>query len=423
MADKSFGVKDINLIGASGTPEIESPNNLNIKATNVAISTDMSVGGELTVTDTFLKPQAVGLGTTTTTGRDAGISTATGTVIYVPDDGMQVYSGDVSGWKTIAGTASGGGGITAAGGNSSFTADGKTVQKFTADGTFSVQSGTGTVEIFAVGGGGSGAADSGGGGGGGAAIWVTNVPVSPGSYSVVCGPGGSTGSNYFDTNTPEANHAASYNGNPSYFTHPGGNYIAHGGNAGGVSRPSPYAQSPLSDGRIDGCLGCPGGAHSGSPHPTGSGVANAGLASPYPIPGTGTMNVFRNAGGNITAPRTSNWCGGGGGGAGGAGSDGGPAAGAGGAGYNAGANIPWMPASQGASGIFGGGGGGGSPDGGTNGGGAGGPGGGGAGSPENGQSGGDGTESCGAGGGGADAAPNNAGSGSRGVVYIAYTPL
>ena len=50
-SDKSFGVKDINLIGASGTPEIESPNNLNIKATNVAISTDMSIGGELTVTD------------------------------------------------------------------------------------------------------------------------------------------------------------------------------------------------------------------------------------------------------------------------------------------------------------------------------------------------------------------------------------
>ena len=49
MADKSFGVKDINLIGASGTPEIESPNNLNIKAVNVAISTDMSVGGTINI--------------------------------------------------------------------------------------------------------------------------------------------------------------------------------------------------------------------------------------------------------------------------------------------------------------------------------------------------------------------------------------
>ena len=73
------------------------------------------------------------------------------------------------------------------------------------------------------------------------------------------------------------NHASNYSGNPSYFVHPGGNYIAHGGNAGGVSRPSPYAQSPLSDGRINGCLGCPGGAHAGSPHPTSSAVTNAGL--------------------------------------------------------------------------------------------------------------------------------------------------
>ena len=47
MADKSFGVKDINLIGASGTPTIDSPNNLNINAINVAISTDMSIGGVL----------------------------------------------------------------------------------------------------------------------------------------------------------------------------------------------------------------------------------------------------------------------------------------------------------------------------------------------------------------------------------------
>ena len=49
MADKSFGLKQVNLIGASGTPRIESPNNLNINATNVAISTDMSVGGTVTI--------------------------------------------------------------------------------------------------------------------------------------------------------------------------------------------------------------------------------------------------------------------------------------------------------------------------------------------------------------------------------------
>ena len=49
MADKSFGVKDINLIGASGTPTIDSPNNLNINAINVAISTDITVGNKLSL--------------------------------------------------------------------------------------------------------------------------------------------------------------------------------------------------------------------------------------------------------------------------------------------------------------------------------------------------------------------------------------
>ena len=50
MAEKGFGVKEINLIGPSGTPTIESPNNLNINANNVAISTNVSIGGTLSVT-------------------------------------------------------------------------------------------------------------------------------------------------------------------------------------------------------------------------------------------------------------------------------------------------------------------------------------------------------------------------------------
>ena len=53
MAEKGFGVKEINLIGASGTPTIESPNNLNLNAVNVAISTNVSIGGTLTVSGTY----------------------------------------------------------------------------------------------------------------------------------------------------------------------------------------------------------------------------------------------------------------------------------------------------------------------------------------------------------------------------------
>ena len=49
MADKSFGVKELNLLNASGTPTVTSPNNLNLNANTVAISTSCTVGSNLTV--------------------------------------------------------------------------------------------------------------------------------------------------------------------------------------------------------------------------------------------------------------------------------------------------------------------------------------------------------------------------------------
>ena len=52
MADKSFGVKELNLLNASGTPTVTSPNNLNLNANTVAISTSATVGNNLTVTST-----------------------------------------------------------------------------------------------------------------------------------------------------------------------------------------------------------------------------------------------------------------------------------------------------------------------------------------------------------------------------------
>ena len=418
MADKSFGLKQVNLIGASGTPRIESPNNLNINATNVAISTNMSVGGELTVTDTFLKPHAVGLGTTNAAGRDAGISTATGTVIYDSEVGMQVYSGAETGWRTVANTASVTR-LTATGGDTTFTSGNYKVHKFSTTGssTFTVSNGDDTVEVFLVGGGGSGSTDSGGGGGGGACVYGTSVPITPGTYPVSVASGGSQPSTYYSD--PEANWASNYGGGTSTINHPGGAINAYGGNAGGTSYGpgSNYVPSPISDGS-HGNLGSTGGAHTSSPVPTSTSVSNAGLTTPYPTPATGTYSVFRNAGGNVNAPRSATWAGAGGGGAGGAGGNTTNAAGVGGPGYNAAGNIPWMPSSEGASGLFGGGGGAGSPDNGTNGGGAGGPGGGGAGGGEGSSSGTAGSPNTGGGGGGVDGSGGSAG--GSGVVYIAY---
>lgn len=62
MADKNFGVKQINLIGSSGTPTLSSPNNLNLNAINVAISTDASVGGNISVGGSVVATSFIGDG-------------------------------------------------------------------------------------------------------------------------------------------------------------------------------------------------------------------------------------------------------------------------------------------------------------------------------------------------------------------------
>ena len=64
MADNSFGIKELNLVG-SGTPKIESPNNLNLNAVTVAISTNATVGGTLIIQgeSTFANAQFTGVST------------------------------------------------------------------------------------------------------------------------------------------------------------------------------------------------------------------------------------------------------------------------------------------------------------------------------------------------------------------------
>ena len=64
MADKNFGVRRINLIGASGTPTVTSPNNINLNATQVSISTDLSIGGQIVSNVIVGSLYSVGIGTT-----------------------------------------------------------------------------------------------------------------------------------------------------------------------------------------------------------------------------------------------------------------------------------------------------------------------------------------------------------------------
>ena len=78
MADKSFGVKELNLLNASGTPTITSPNNLNLNANTVAISTSVTIGQNLTVSAN------AGIASLNVTGVStfAGITTVSGDTLF-----------------------------------------------------------------------------------------------------------------------------------------------------------------------------------------------------------------------------------------------------------------------------------------------------------------------------------------------------
>ena len=138
--------------------------------------------------------KSIGLGTQSAAGRDAGISTATGTVIYDPDIGMQVYSGDSSGWKTIANTFAVSY-IEATGGTVSNYVDGSTrykVHTFNTTDTFQItklatDSNNNNIDFLCVGGGGGGGKGQNGndcgGGGGGAGGFRTSAGPSGGGAS------------------------------------------------------------------------------------------------------------------------------------------------------------------------------------------------------------------------------------------------
>ena len=60
MADQSFGVKQLNLLG-SGVPTIQSPSDLNLNANNVAISTNLTVGNKVSVLSTGIVTSVSGI--------------------------------------------------------------------------------------------------------------------------------------------------------------------------------------------------------------------------------------------------------------------------------------------------------------------------------------------------------------------------
>ena len=251
---------------------------------------------QITVGESFISPTAIGIGSTTIAGRNAGVGTASGTLNYAVNNGLYVYI-EPNGWIKVAPI------VTASGGTK--TQDGsRKVHIFTSPGTFNVD-GNVTANILVVAGGGSGGAgqwtsgsssEGCGGGGAGGLRYRSSVPMSPGTYSIEVGTGGPGGttSNLFS------------NGGPSFIS---GISSATGGGIGAWAPASAEAANPDASGSL--YWGRKGGCGGGSAGPSATGGDS--LASPDGI--SPTAQGF--AGGSSNG--TPN--GGGGGGAGGAGGD------------------------------------------------------------------------------------------------------
>jgi collagen type I alpha len=233
-----------------------------------------------------------GMGTFTTAQRDALTSTATGTVIWNSTTSTaQVFNGST--WISF------GNQFTASGGTESTTSrSGFKVHTFTSPGTFTVSSGSATVEYLVVGSGGGAGGNRGGGGGAGGMrtgtmFVATSQPITVG--------GGGAGNIYPGV--------AGQNGNQSIF----GTITSEGGGLGGGN-----GDGSANYGGRNGGSG--GGAGSG-PGSGGNGNRVAGTSTQVPTQG--------NDGGSSGSPAGS-----GGGGAGGAGTPAPP-----------GGNVPGGPGS------------------------------------------------------------------------------
>ena len=260
------------------------------------IITATSFGGSLKITDgtTSVNKHSVGVGTTTTAGRNAGVSTATGTLNFNTTlSALEYYNGNK--WVQITDKF-----LSVSGGTAS-TFGNYSLFTFTSNGTFTV-GGEGNIDILVVAGGGQGGLPSasvsnyGGGGGAGGLVWYTGFKVEEGNYSIVVGNGGA------ETSSGSGNNQGNDGADSTAF-----GLTAKGGGGGGGQSGQPNGRS----GGSGGGAGYTGGA---------SGGASATQSSQSNTLSTGTLvHNLGNAGGNANASPNG---GGGGGGAGGAGFNG-----------------------------------------------------------------------------------------------------
>ena len=219
---------DASSLKSGGVVKVQA-NSSGSVTTGVATATD-----KITVGDSFIQNGAVGLGTTTQSDVLSGVGTAVGLIHFIPEVGLQVYTGTQFGWRTIANTigqegiASGGFIDGAPGG------DGKKYHVFTSTSTLNVVGGViPGASIFVVAGGGSGGVsvngNGGGGGGAGGIAYYPNVDIPSGNHTVTVGGGGNGVGSATQGNR---GNDSSFSSSPNPF------YVLAKGGGGGTSGPS-----------------------------------------------------------------------------------------------------------------------------------------------------------------------------------------
>ena len=252
---------------------------------------------------TSVNKHSVGVGTTTTAGRNAGVGTDAGTLIYNADNTkLQVYSGTA--WVDVYEPP-----FESSGGTKDTSSrSGYAVHTFTSPGTFTLNQEK-SCEVLIIGGGGGG----GNGGGGAGALYYhasTTFSETPGSFTVTIGGGGSG-------NTGQ--------GSPGSDSSIGSYTAAGGGGGGGPSNAGGKPGGSGGGGKRDGNNSSYAGPASGA----------SGGSNNQASPGNGWGNI-----GGYGAHPT--WCGaGGGGGAGSAGTNGSGGSGASETGGNGGNGLSY----------------------------------------------------------------------------------
>ena len=308
-----------------------------VEVTHVATANTMRmfVGGSV----------GVGIGVTTTTGRNAaaGIGTVKGQIVYNETAGqVEVYTGTA--WRAVEGK-------TTVSGGTETTSGVYTIHTFTSSGSLVVSGKELTADYLVVAGGGGGGGTRAGGGGAGGMIESPGQTIPVGTHTVTIGNGGTGG--------PGVNSGAA--GGPSSL----GSLATANGGAYGGGQGNPGGPGGSGGGGSDGAgggEGTPGqgndGGSSQSDRGGGGGGGKGGAGSQGPT-GTGEGDGAGGAGGaagsSSYSGATVNYSGGGGGGS---RDDGTPGSGGGG-GAGAGGKNPTTPAGNASPNQGGGGGGGG----------------------------------------------------------------